>query len=119
MKTWNNCCAISDIKKLKTTEETNQYIDAISKELGLSKVTVASTLQFFQKFSGDKYIDIGCVALALMTMPHKGIYINLTDGRLAVGDRADKPKLNEVRDKANNLKQVIAQIFVDEGASHS
>jgi len=112
-----NPCPINKLKQyasscLANNNDVNSYIIALYEETGIPTNQIIAVFQLFQHYCPDNYIDVGCAALSLMSIPNDGIFIDLKSGESKISANYPNPnKLSEAMDLCNSLKQIIAEIF--------
>jgi hypothetical protein len=118
-----NPCSISELITYARSVpqiDDNDAINRLFYELNrlssetIEKRTICAIFQLFQYYVTDKYIDIGCMVLAIMTQPkniYHNIFIDIKKGKVGITNNC-KPNFNEINDISNNLKQLIAEAFI-------
>jgi len=118
MNSLPNPCPIKTIEKyandaIPSNNDSNHYIDALNKETNIPKNVIMSIFQLFQYYCPKNYIDIGCAIISLLLVPNDGIFVDLKSGEVIIDSNYKNFKcLNDARDMSNNLKQIIADIFL-------
>lgn len=116
-----NPCSITNLVKYAESVKpdcNNDYIEVVYKELlktdgNLNKNIVVPIFQLFLEYNKEKYIDVGCMCLALIILPfkHNDLYIDIRTGEIATSNDY-KVDLRFAYDLANNLKQIIADFHL-------